>query len=436
MRSDGPASPGRRGGRPLLLSVIALLVVIASAACSTERRAAEGELESRTEGSFYTVPTPVPAGASGALIRSERLLGAPDGSIAWRVLYRSTDVTGAPTAVSGIVVAPTGPAPAGGRPVVSWGHPTTGAYGRCAPSVGPDPFMLIEGVHEVLAAGYVIAATDYSGMGADGPPSYLIGVTEGNNVLDAARAARAIPDANAGSKLLLWGHSQGGQAALFGAQLAPTYAPELSLLGVAVAAPAVELGELLDDDIPDVSGVTISAYAFDAYQKVYGPKDPALQVSAIVSPAGVAAIPLMTPLCLLTQNKELHAIADPLVGKFLTADPNTTQPWATLLRQNTPGATRIAKPMLVAQGEADALVKPTTTEHYVEQLCANDEHVEFRGYPGLDHGEIAEALVPTLIPWMNDLVASRATPTTCGQTPPVTVPGSVPATVPGTTTPT
>ena len=393
-----------------MLTVVALVVL---GACSGARRPVEDVVESHTEGTFYTLPAPLPEGAPGSLIRSDRLLGAPDGAIAWRVLYQSTDVGGAPVGVSGVIIAPTRAAPNEGWPIVSWGHPTTGAYGRCAPSVGDDPFLLIEGLHELLDAGYAVVATDYPGMGADGPPSYLIGVSEGNSVLDAARAARAIPEAHTGNRLLLWGHSQGGQAALFAAQSAPTYAPELDLLGVAVAAPAVELGELLNDDIVNDSGVTLGAYSFDAYQKVYGPSDPSLELGSILTPAGVAALPEMVPLCLLGQNKELHAIADPLVGNFLRAAPAKTEPWATLLEQNTPGGQPVAVPMLVFQGEADTLVKPATTAQYVQKLCTNGEHVEFRTYPGISHGEIAERAVPMLIPWLGDLVAGRPTATTC-----------------------
>jgi len=399
-----------RRRRLLLLTVVALVVL---GACSGARRPVEDVVESHTEGTFYTLPAPLPEGAPGSLIRSDRLLGAPDGAIAWRVLYQSTDVGGAPVGVSGVIIAPTRAAPNEGWPIVSWAHPTTGAYGRCAPSVGDDPFLLIEGLHELLDAGYAVAATDYPGMGADGPPSYLIGVSEGNSVLDAARAARAIPETHTGNRLLLWGHSQGGQAALFAAQSAPTYAPELDLLGVAVAAPAVELGELLNDDIVNDSGVTLGAYSFDAYQKVYGPSDPSLELGSILTPAGVAALPEMVPLCLLGQNKELHAIADPLVGNFLRADPAKTEPWATLLEQNTPGGQPVAVPMLVFQGEADTLVKPATTAQYVQKLCTNGEHVEFRTYPGISHGEIAERAVPMLIPWLGDLVAGRPTATTC-----------------------
>src|SRR5215813_8157617 len=139
---------------------IGLTVVLVCASCSADRRAAEDVVENRTIGTFNSIPTPLPPGPPGSLVRSERLLGAPNGSMAWRVLYRSTDVHGAPIAVSGIVLAPDRPAPKDGWPVVSWAHPTTGEYGRCAPSEGLDPFALIEGLHELLDAGYVIAATD------------------------------------------------------------------------------------------------------------------------------------------------------------------------------------------------------------------------------------------------------------------------------------
>lgn len=395
------------------LLLVSVLVLACACSANVDRRAIEGEIESRTIGTFYAPPEPLPAGQPGDLIRSEELLGAPDGSRAWRVLYRSTDVTGAAIAVSGIVVAPTGDEHRGERPVVSWGHPTTGAAQHCAPSLGPDPFALIEGLHDLLDAGYVIAATDYPGMGTAEPPSYLIGTSEGNSVLDAARAARAIPDTGAGSKLLLWGHSQGGQAVLFAAQDASAYAPDLDLAAVAVAAPAVELGQLLDDDIGNDSGVTLGAYSFQAYATVYGPSTPGLDLTSILTPAGAAAVPEMAGLCLFGQHDQLHAIAGPLVGQFLKADPSTVAPWSTLLDQNTPGGSPLGVPVLVAQGEADTLVKPTTTQEYVTHLCATGEHVDFRTYPDMTHALIAERARPAVLSTFAAAVAGTPIPDTC-----------------------
>lgn len=41
--------------------------------------------------------------------------------------------------------------------------------------------------------------------------------------------------------------------------------------------------------------------------------------------AGAAAVPDMMPLCLLGQNKRLHAIATPLIGKFVEGDPTKVE---------------------------------------------------------------------------------------------------------------
>ena len=89
-----------------------------------------------------------------------------------------------------------------------------------------------------LDAGYVVAATDYEGLGTPGLHPSLVGESEGRGVLDAARAARGMKAAAAGSKALVFGLSEGGHSALFAGELAASYAPELRVLGVAAVAPA------------------------------------------------------------------------------------------------------------------------------------------------------------------------------------------------------
>lgn len=406
------ALPTRIPLRPLLVlvslgAVAGLLVGCAKAG----REAVDDVAEHDDIGTFYDVPDPLPPGDPGTVIRSRRLLGAPDGAKAWRVLYHSTDKDGKDIAVSGVVVAPDLPSIGHERTVVSWAHPTTGAEGkRCATSTGLDPFILMEGLDELLGAGYVVAATDYSNMGASGPASYLIGETEGRNVLDAVRAAQQIEGTDAGDKTLIWGHSQGGQAALFAGQLQPSYAPDLDLKGVATAAPAGELGELLNADIGDVSGVTIGAYAFGAFQQAYADEFPDLELTSVLTEEGAAAVPEMMPLCLLGQNEQLHKIATPLIGRFVEVDPTTVEPWATFLEENTPGAERIPVPVLVAQGRKDELVKPETTDSLVRHLCDAGDEVQYKTYSDADHGTIAYRTVPLLIPWMKARVAGKPLP--------------------------
>ena len=101
--------------------------------------------------------------------------------------------------------------------------------------------------------GYVVAATDYPGLGTPGPHPYLVGLSEARAVIDSVRVARSLPGAGGGNRFIVWGHSQGGHAALFTGLIAKSYAPELSLLGVAAAAPASELADLMDDDLSTAS---------------------------------------------------------------------------------------------------------------------------------------------------------------------------------------
>lgn len=213
-----------------LLALVALVAAaVLATASSIPRKIVEDVTDELTAGSFYAVASPLAPGAPGEVIRTQRLLGAPDGSVAWRVVHHSRDQAGADIAVSAMVIAPDGPPPPGGRPVVAWGHPTTGMVARCAPSRGLDPFLLLEGLDELVGAGFVVAAADYPGMGVAGPSSYLVGLAEAHSVLDAVRAAQTVPAAGANHRVLLWGHSQGGQAILFAGQEARSYAPDLTV---------------------------------------------------------------------------------------------------------------------------------------------------------------------------------------------------------------
>ncbi|GGM50435.1 alpha/beta fold hydrolase [Microbacterium saperdae] len=402
---------GARRGFLVAGVVVALLVWALGA--DAIRRHIEGEADLETDPAFYTVATPPAAGDPGDIIRVEEIASAPLGSAAWRVIYHSRDLHGEDIPVSAVVIVPDTPAPAEGRTVVAWGHPTTGAAAHCAPSLAVDPFQLIEGLHEFLAEGYAIVATDYPGMGVAGPSAYLLGIPEANSVLDAVRAARNIDGARAGDRLVLWGHSQGGQAALFAAERAASYAPELTLLGVAVAAPAANLSELMSDDIVNVSGVTIASYAIPAYEAAYGDRYPDGEIAAILTPAGTAATPDMAALCLLSQNKEIHAIADPLIGGYVRSDPSTTEPWATLLKENSAGAEPLTVPVFVGQGLADELVEPKATEDYVALLCSQGADIAFHRYPGVNHGLAAYAALPEMLLWLSTVTSGRTPSTTC-----------------------
>ena len=391
-------APRRRAAvRGAAAAVVASAALVGCAIWNDLEEHAEQEDAARP---FYVVPDPLPAGAPGEVIRTLPIETAPRGSHAWRVLYHSTDRSGADIAVSGTVIVPDGTAPEGGWPVVAWGHPTTGAVARCGPSSGFAPLDLIEGMDDLLIDGFAVTATDYPGMGAPGASSYLIGAAEGHSVLDNVRAARAIDGVELSSDVYFWGHSQGGHAVLFAAQEAAEYAPDLHPVTAAVAAPAADLAALLADDIDDVSGVTIGSYAFTAYQAAYQDDYPGLALDSILTAEAAAAAPQMEQLCLLGQNSELHDIAKPLVGSYLASDPSTTEPWASLLAENTPGAAPLGVPLFIAQGEKDGLVRPAATQAFAQRLCTQGEQVAFRGYPTATHGTVVIHAMSDVRAWL------------------------------------
>jgi len=218
---------------------------------------------------FYIATDQELAGAPGTIIRAEAMRGAPEGAAAYRVLYRSIGLHDQPIAVSGVIVIPAGSSPAGGRPVVAWAHPTTGVVPQCAPSRALSVFKQMQGLRDMMRRGYVVAATDYPGLGTPGPHPYLVGVSEARAVLDAVRAARDMSGSGGGRRFAIWGHSQGGQAAFYGGILAKAYAPDLELVGVAAAAPATELATLMADDLNSAGGRNLTAMTLWSWQRVF-----------------------------------------------------------------------------------------------------------------------------------------------------------------------
>ena len=239
----------RFGGRVAGLGMAKLVLLLAAMLVAFAMPA------SARDDDFYEVSPQEVAGPPGSLLR---LQGRPDitvtRSFVWRIVYRSVSFTGEPIAVSATVLIPFGAPPAGGWPVIAWAHGTTGIVPKCGPSELDDPLLRIAGINQAITGRYVIVATDYPGLGVGPAHPYLVGVSEGRAILDSIRAVQAMSEAHAGSRTALFGFSQGGHAVLWANQIAPSYAPELDLVGVAALAPPTYLGELFTDDYHNLSG--------------------------------------------------------------------------------------------------------------------------------------------------------------------------------------
>jgi alpha-beta hydrolase superfamily lysophospholipase len=365
-------------------------------------------VEPAEAGAFYDPPNPLPPGPAGTLIRHEHLDRAPAGARAWRILYVSSDPEGEPIAVSGTVFAPLTPDPPGGRPVIAWAHPTTGVASRCAPSLHPGAGAdAIPGLSALLAAGYVVTATDYPGLGTPGPHPYLVGESEGRAVLDAIRAARALTNAGGDAPAVLWGHSQGGHAALFAGQLAADYAPDIRLVGIATAAPATDLTALLQHDIGGVAGNVLASMALVSWADVHA--DRGLSLDQVVEPVSVPIARRIAGRCIESRTQLLVGLPDAEVLRlrFLHAQPWNVEGWDTLLTENTPGASPIGVPVLVNQGTDDTIVWRDVTAAWVAGRCAEGDEVTLVTYDGATHLTIADESATAAVTWITDRVEGR-----------------------------
>ena len=386
-------------GAVVLVAVVALVVLVTSSG-------------SPRPGSFYAMPPPLPAGPPGTVVRSELLANPPAGAKAWRILYLSRSYTGRPTAVSGLLFVPTTPAPAGGRNVVAFTHGTTGVDSSCAPSnIGPSYWPAIDGLTRFLQAGDVVVAPDYQGLGTPGPHPYLVGDAEATATLDEVRTARLFTPAHASRRFVVWGASQGGQAALFTGQQVATYAPELKLLGVGAAAPATDLRQLFEANRNAPFGRILSAYTIDTWSQVY----PQLRLDQVVTRAAQPIVKRLARICVTEKQGFLAVGVLQLALKlsYLTKLPWETEPWKGLIAENTPGATRIPAPIIITQGDADPLVRPTINAAFARRLCSHGERVDYRTYPGVMHIDAGPKTAADVAAWIAQRFAGATAPTTC-----------------------
>ena len=184
---------------------------------------------------FYLPPSPLAAGPPGQVIWSRPLTGAaalPGAAENLLVLYHSTTLAGQDTTVSGTISIPAGQPPAGGWPVLSWAHGTTGIADICAPSrdAPGHPSHIYNQLanatlNQWVERGWAVTKTDYEGLGTPGPHPYLAGASAARGTADIVLAARQLRP-GIGKRWVVAGHFQGGHAALFTASLAPAWAPQ------------------------------------------------------------------------------------------------------------------------------------------------------------------------------------------------------------------
>ena len=274
---------------------------------------------------FYTPPTPLPDGRAGDIIRTvtSRIALEPAGHGKYagsgtRIMYRSTDGRGQPVAVSGTYIEPENPWPGGGpRPLIAFAPFHQGLGDQCAVSR-----LLSEGtfhyggfldfvfyfeagfIATMLDRGFALVITDYQGTGTYGPPTAGIRIPTAHAVLDSARAAKRLtgtsltPD----GPVAFWGYGPGGTAAGAAVEMAPSYAPDLDVVGAWIGAPMTD--PMLSIDYADGSAMVATiGYALNSFVAAFPEAEPVLKQA-------------LTPRGLDFLNKTRYECADEVILKF------------------------------------------------------------------------------------------------------------------------
>ncbi|MCU7722235.1 triacylglycerol lipase [Actinoplanes sp. KI2] len=395
---------------------------------------------------FYTPPATLPA-ADGALIRSEALplaLSLPgiDSTLpgtATRIMYKSTDSNGGPVAVTGAYLEPAVPwAGFGPRPLVVLAPGTMGQGDQCSTSLALQRGLIVGtednqttvsigyevlAMYRMLLKGIAVVETDYVGLGTtDRLHTYVNRLDEGHAVLDAARAAKALPNTSitADSPVGLYGYSQGGGATASAAELQPTYAPDVNLTATYAGAPPADLAAVTAA-IDGTELIGALAWSVNGFVQ----SRPALQplLDKYLNDAGRAAFKDLSTMCAgdaILGYFGKHSSAWTTTGQSVTdviqAEPNLR----AFLGDQLIGTRKPAGVVRVATGISDNLVPHAQARTMAAEWCKRDGDVVYApivlpdaGDPLLNHAGPLLADQGTAIDWLALRLAGVPAISTC-----------------------
>jgi pimeloyl-ACP methyl ester carboxylesterase len=389
---------------------------------------------------FYKSVTAMkPDGALGKVIAQEKIDTSIPGADAWRIAYISSDLHDKPTISTGLVIAPQGTPPAGGRPIVAWSHGTTGTAQNCGPSQVLDPaqdlneYFLIGGTSwtdfgvpaatDFIKQGYVLVATDYQGLGGGGKHQYAIAATQGRDLINSIRAVGSLGLSGDNRKAVIYGWSQGGGSVLAaasstaylsqkntafddieiigGVALAPfaigPMIPKEALTDEAAAGKMYQaLTAAFDDNVFNFAHLAMSLWAMEG-------TFPGLKLTDLFTVDGARIIDE------IQSKKCMHAGADTYNFNLGTSykdifkpQPANVRAWVQGLFDGSIPADKPIAPLQIYWGDKDTVVPPVQGEIYRQQKCAIGANIERIELPGQSHFTTPPAAQPMYTQWVKD----------------------------------
>ena len=342
---------------------------------------------------FYKTPS-LAGKKAGTLLKSQKVAAPSVDGTVYRVMYVSETVSGQATAVTGLVVVPKTAAPKSGYPVVSWGHGTNGMTDECAPSLEPSKIDSL--ANGLLANNWLITASDYQGEGTPGLHPYLAGVVAAQNTIDIVRAAEQLPSVDVSKNYVVWGHSQGGQTAMYAHNIAPKYAPELNLKGVVAGAPPSQF-DLIYDYLKTSKYRYYLLMSAGGLNAAYG--DKAAPLDKVLTPKGIALLDELDKGCSDYLSKTLGAVS---IDETNLANPFSVPEWKKLFLANDPKnfTSTNGIPLLIIHGGADEQIPTVSSQLLTTKLCDLGQGMQRWVYPGQSHSGVIATSATDMVNWM------------------------------------
>ncbi len=410
----GPPIP-RNGGRGFIGSRTGL-ALLAAVLCGSLHAAPRTPDVLQGDGrvsAFYSWDAAIPE--PGQLLRQEKLeptLGLAKAAVQYRILYSSTDgIDGkSAIAVSGLLFLPPGEPPAGGWPLLAWGHETAGMADICAPSwVGYSP-RIEAFLNAWLARGVAVVATDYQGLGTVGPHPYMVVRPGAYGILDSVRAVeKSFPAI--GKKTLLAGYSQGAGAVFGAAALQPSYAPDLDIRGVITTGLSYTTAETVATMRKETANQASYTLIYPLYIALVAQQfDPALKETDMFSEKAL-------PLFEATRHACIGQLVIDVLSSGLTRTESVKPGYAAALDKIVPvldyPSLKLPKPLFMGIGELDSDAPARLQLALAKNACAAGTTVEAHLFAGATHDAAVALSLPAAIRFADKALANGAIAPVC-----------------------
>jgi hypothetical protein len=377
---------------------------------------------------FYSFDSAALQGvARGTVLRTRAVnVGVPGSGQgvlpATQLLYRTQDEQGRPTATVTTVINPTGPVNLG---LVAYLSFYDALGDKCSPSYtlqGGDPGADNSGlayaetglVLALAAQGYAVTVPDFEGPGLH----WVAGHESGWNTLDGIRATESFLGMPSSQKVGLFGYSGGSIGGEWASELAPSYAPELNIVGTAIGGIPVHLAHNTryvngsDTWSGVMPAVLVSlGRAFGIKTKKFASKY-GKQVMAEVQDQCIGSFNGNYPGLRIQQllKKKYHA--------FLKIRP-FAKTINKLIMGSTPGHPLM--PMFMGVGNADGtgdhvmIVKDV--QGLAHQYCGEGVPVQLKVYNGAEHTQAGLQFFPEALSFLADRFAGLPFAGNCAEIP-------------------